>query len=409
LPAGRTLYHEVVEFPPGTWATFDSDGVQRQGVHFSLLDELCAEAPPAGNRAEALAEAMRDSVRHHFVSDVPVGVFLSAGRDSCTLLGLAAEVVSPTPTAITLQLREFDGTDWDESELAQVAAEHYGAPHRVIPASKSDFEAEFESILAAMDQPSVDGVNVYFISKAAKEAGFKVALSGLGADEIFRGYSSFESVPKLVQATRTASKVPGFGRAVRMVASRTLGGAASPKYASLLEYGGSFGGAYFLRRGLHMPWELSRILDPDFARAGLAELEVVASLNDGLRRVPSSQARMVALESLHYMVPRLLRDADWASMHHSLEIRVPFVDVPLLRTVFAELLRGNAYSKADMAATLALPLPKAILERPKVGFMVPMHAWLQGNEPRKGGGSMRAWARQVYSRFAGVELPRSTG
>jgi asparagine synthase (glutamine-hydrolysing) len=403
VPAGRTLYHEVTELAAGTWTKLWADGRSESGTHFAVVDEIAhprLAAPRSSVEAkEALDHALRQSVRRHFVSDVPVSLFLSSGRDSSTLCALAQEATGQTLAAVTLAFREYLGTGWDETALAVDVAELYGADHTVTQLGAEDFESNRDELIASMDQPSVDGVNTFFVSKVTREAGFKVALSGLGADEIFQGYSSFVTVPRLARAAAIASAIPGFGRAVRNVASHLLDGRSSPKYAGLIEIGGSYGGAYLLRRGLFMPWELPKLMGPDLAEAGLAELDPVGEVNRTIHCLTSPIKRMVALESMLYMMPRLLRDSDWASMHHSLEIRVPFVEVDLFRTVVAALGTGHDYTKADLASSPRVALPEAILTRPKTGFMVPVHSWLRGARSHKGDNSLRGWALELYRQF----------
>src|SRR5205823_6690453 len=134
--------------------------------------------------------------------------------------------------------------------------------------SRSEFRRELPRLIDRMDQPSIDGVNSYFVGKAAADAGLKVALSGLGGDELFGSYPSFHEIPRLVN---TVSRIPGastIGRHLRLIAGPLVAQVASPKYAGVLEYGGNFPGAYLLRRALFLPSEISKFLDPDLVHAG---------------------------------------------------------------------------------------------------------------------------------------------
>ena len=181
------------------------------------------------------------------------------------------------------------------------------------------------SLLTAMDQPSIDGANTYFVSKVAKQAGLKAAISGLGGDEPFGGYSSFHQIPQLV---RSVGRFPsGAARALRVICAPVLKHFTSAKYAGLLEYGGTYAGAYLLRRGLFMPWELPHLLDRDLARAGWRTLEPMLRLEATVKDISSERLRIAALEMTWYMRNQVLRDSDWAGMAHSLEIRVPLVDL----------------------------------------------------------------------------------
>jgi asparagine synthase (glutamine-hydrolysing) len=254
-----------------------------------------------------------------------------------------------------------------------------------------------------MDQPSIDGVNTWFVSKAAKEAGLKVAISGLGSDEILGGYPSFTDIPNWVSKMRLISSLPGLGALGRQLLSWLPSARTNPKLAGLPQYGGSYPGAYLLRRGLFMPWELDEVLgDPAFVAEGMRRLNPLGSLSRTLSPMSRSPiSRIAALESCHYMRNQLLRDADWAGMAHSIEIRVPLVDVSFLRSVSSATphLSGRR-GKAALAASPSVPLPTEVANRAKTGFGVPTGAWLarivgdNGFAKTKGEAS-RGWAQHV--------------
>lgn len=405
IPEPYTLYQGVRALPAGTAMTVGPDGRRAQFGFCHIPDEIArAEAegrergPDAAWR-EALHEAVLDSVRHHLVADVPVGVFLSSGIDSTTLAAHAQEAGSQTLHTLTLGFDEFRGTAHDETPLAEAMASHLGARHETHWISRQEFAEERERLFAAMDQPTVDGVNNYFVSKAAAQSGLKVALSGLGGDEIFQGYPSFNDVPRLVRLGSPFRRLPTLGKAFRLVSEPVLRRFTSPKYAGILEYGGSWGGAYLLRRGMFMPWELPRNMDAEMVKAGWAELQPLARLERDTARIAAPGLKVSALEIGWYMRNQLLRDADWASMAHSLEIRVPFVDLELMRKVVALGAGGQRIGKADLARTPATPLPPAIFDRPKTGFSVPVRDWLAESDDKQGAiRGLRGWAQHVYDR-----------
>src|SRR5205814_493244 len=149
-------------------------------------------------------------------------------------------------------------------------------------------------------------------------------------------------------------------RGVRALSSRWLGQFTSPKYAGVVEYGGTYGGAYLLRRSLFMPWELKDLLDPATVRSGLNQLGLLSRLNATADGIRNPHARVAALETAWYMRNQLLRDADWAGMAHSLEIRVPLVDAVLLRAVAPFLISASNPTKQGFAHLPVQPLPKAL-------------------------------------------------
>jgi asparagine synthase (glutamine-hydrolysing) len=173
----------------------------------------------------------------------------------------------------------------------------------------------------------------------------------------------------------------------------------SEKYAGILEYGGTLGGAYFLRRALFMPWELPALMDAGMAAQGVAELDTLARLQASVAGLQSERVAVSALEMQWYMKNQLLRDADWAGMAHSVEIRVPFVDTPLLGRVLETRTLADAIEKRAIAHAVAPRLPATILSRPKTGFAVPIHQWLNP-DARASVQSHRDWGRHLYRRFA---------
>ncbi len=394
VPEPHTLYRGILQMTAGTTLWIERGKPRVRVRYFSISSELAAADAPERISHEEMREQLRaalaDSVRHHLIADVPVGLFLSSGRDSATVAALAQELEARQISSLTLGFREYQGTGDDEVPLAAMVARHCGTAHQTHVISKADMDEELDHILAAMDQPSIDGVNTFFVSRAASFAGMKVALSGVGADELFGGYASFGGIPPLVSAARPMNALPAVGRAFRLVTAPWLSRFTSPKYAGLLEYGGTYGGAYLLRRGLFMPWELPRFMDPDFVREGWQDLRSIARLNYKTAKIGSPYAKVAAMELRMYMRNQLLRDADWAGMAWSLEIRTPLVDRNLFRTVAPWMGLANPPRKNDMAAAPRTPLPKAILERRKTGFSIPLPAWL--DPPRRDRG-LRGWAR----------------
>lgn len=395
LPAGHTL--TVGQTGPGSLKQFYSIPAILRDAEQSRTQEL----PPAERNA-CLRNALVDTVQHHLIADVPVGVFLSSGIDSTTLAALAVEQGAKLRT-VTLGFEEFRGTANDEVPLAEEVARVLGAEHQTIWVTGKDFADERERLFEAMDQPSIDGVNTYFVSLAARRAGLKVAISGLGGDELFAGYPSFREIPRLCHILRPFARFSGLGCAIRFAIAPVALRLTSPKYASILEYGGSYAGAYLLRRALHMPWELDRIIGSELAKAGCNELRTLPLLAETTAGLESPPVRVSALETSWYMRNQLLRDSDWASMAHSLEIRVPLLDKMLLQCISPILAGPNPPTKDDLASMTVKPLPPQVLSRPKTGFVTPVRNWLENQACPPAGRSsdrgLRGWAKHIFSKF----------
>lgn len=403
VPEPYTLYQDVFALPAGHTLWVDDNGPRVPQCYFDVAGELAGAAgqPPPGKPVqEVLRDALRDSVQHHLIADVPVGVFLSAGINSGTLTALASEQTDYI-NAVTLGFTEYAGSQRDEVPLAQGLARRYECKHHISHVSRQDFDEALPRILADMDQPSIDGVNTWFVARAAAQAGLKVAMSGLGGDELLGGYPGFRQIPRLVSCARVPSLLPGLGKAFRVVSAPFLKRMTSPKYASLFEYGGSYGSAYLLRRSLFMPWELPEILDPDLVREGWETLQPVLRMDDMVDHLPTAHAKISALELTHYMRNTLLRDSDWAGMAHSLEIRVPLVDVDFFRALAPYMAKPEDLpSKRDMALAPGKPLPDTVINRPKTGFSIPVQEWVESAGLSKRARGLRGWAMRMYESFA---------
>ena len=402
VPDPHTMYRGIRALPAGHTMWIDRDGARAPRAYADLAAMLAradAERPrmDARERAERLRAAMLESVRHHLVADVDVGVFLSAGIDSTVLAALAAEAGGRLRT-VTLGFAEYRGTPHDETPAAERMAKELGTEHSTIWVTRADFRSALDELLERMDQPTIDGVNSYFVARAAKEAGLKVALSGLGGDELFAGYSDFRDIPRMVRLVKHLPGRNAMGTPVRKWVSRLQAHSVSTKYASLIEYGGDYAGAYLLRRAVFLPWEVEEIVRGNEETYD-HEIGIMRGVvNDVLTRCAPA-VKVSALEGTWYMRNQLLRDADWASMTHSVEVRVPLVDWSLWREVATLGLIEPYIGKRALAATPKKALPDAVVQRRKTGFTVPMREWMMEEEgARYAGRGLRGWARYVYTR-----------
>lgn len=408
VPEPFTVWREIRSLPAGCTLVVDETGPREPQAYYSIAESLARRAASStGNLAQArgqIAAAVHDSVRHHLVADVPVAVFLSAGFDSGALLGTMSDLGARNVTAVTLAFEEFRGQPQDEAPLAAEVARHYGARHVVRTVRRREFEDDLPAILDAMDLPTIDGINTWFVAKAVHEAGAKVALSGLGADECFGGYPSFADVPRSVRIFRPFDFMPGLGWLARRALSGLIarGLDLHPKAAGLAQYGGSLEGAYLLRRSVYMPWELGNLLDGDVVRAGLRRLKPLQRLAGELRPGQGLDDfdRVSVLETAFYMRNQLLRDADWAGMAHSIEIRVPYVDPFFLAALPPGNLLAAVNAKEVVADVPALPLPKTSRDRRKTGFITPIGRWIRQGEVDDAelplSAASRAWALRVW-------------
>ncbi|HEX7807141.1 MAG TPA: asparagine synthase (glutamine-hydrolyzing), partial [Thermoanaerobaculia bacterium] len=402
VPEPFTMYRAIRALPAGSFCYVDANGVGKPQQYFSIAATLRDATHGAvrlseSDRVPFVHDAVLESVRYHMVADVPVGAFLSAGIDSSAIVAFARESGATDLQTMTLRFEEYRGRDNDEAPLAEVVAREYGVPHSIRELTIADFKGELDRIFAAMDQPTVDGLNSYFISKAAAELGLKVALSGAGGDELFGGYTSFRDIPRWMPVTSVLSKVPGLGEGVYRVntALAKRSRHVSPKMGEILRHGSSYAGAYLVKRGRFLASELPEVLGADIAREGLERLDLLALIENTVTPDPGTPyARVAALESSLYLRNQLLRDMDWASMAHSLEVRVPLVDAHLLRKLAPVLVTRTGRGKQILANAPEPPLPEAVRKRRKTGFTLPIKEWLQQEGKVEFG--KRSWARKVY-------------
>lgn len=397
VPEPWTLFKDVRCLPAGSTMWTDQGGPRSPNCWFDVGAELAeAGESPEPFTPEALRDAVRDTVRHHLVADVPVGAFLSAGLDSATILAHASGMASHALRTVTLVFDSFAGTELDEGEGAKEVAAYCSAEHRAERLAPAEFRDEYDRLGGAMDQPSIDGVNTYFVSRAASRNGLKVALSGVGGDEFFGGYDSFSTVPRAVRYMSPLRNLHRTRRAVRQVSAPLARLLSMPKHASILEYGTRFADAWLLSRALFMPWELPLVMDPEQAREGWNVLEEDHhNRRSRLEDLGNAHAIVCALEVTGYLRNQLLRDCDWAGMAHSLEVRTPLVDTFFFRRIAPMLCAANPPGKIDFARTPELPLPASVLHRRKTGFSVPMHEWLPSVGRTKWSHAMRGWARRI--------------
>ena len=325
---------------------------------------------------ERLQSTLNESVRMQLVSDVPVGVFLSGGIDSSSLVAILSRS-GVRPTTFSIVFRE---QDFSEAPYSRTVAEQFRTDHHEITVSQQDALEAIPAAIRAMDQPTMDGINTYFVSQQARAAGVKVALSGLGGDELFAGYANFHAVPRMERFARLWSHCPGVLRRTAAGTFQTLAPAndKSRKLSALIRGNGCVVHPYFLSRMLFAPQQRGRLVS-------FADQEERLRADAPLRETLSETAdldpinRVSYLESRCYMLNTLLRDSDFMSMAHGLEVRVPLIDHQLARQVMT--MPGpwklESSPKGLLVNALGGALPDSIVHRKKRGFTLPFERWMR--------------------------------
>ena len=375
VPPSLTYVAGVESLSPGSWMRWSQDGgCARQpfadvaGVYARPLSG-CTEP----QLRERVGAAVQQSVAAHLVADVPVGVFLSGGIDSSAILSAAVDAGVSGLNTYTVR---FDDRS-SEHEYAKIVASTFGAMHHELVLDPSRIVTDLPRILARLDQPTLDAVNSYYVSAAVAETGIKAVLSGTGGDELFGGYPSFRRLPAAMRwKQRMQSLVP----AVTPVVSAVLPERLTERWQQFMSGNGRIDAAYRTQRGLYMPAEVERLAGPALRDRWATTAERVAAAESALfAGAASTLAGDVArLETRVYLGSQLLRDLDVMSMAHGLEVRVPFVDHVLLDAVWPDLGAHPSLmrNKRLLHETLARPLPRQAVDRPKQGFTLPFAQWM---------------------------------
>lgn len=383
----ETLLEGIYSLSPGETATIalhPERPVRMQTERYWSANEV---APPVslpsrrthalGAAHETVREVLEHSIRLHLLADVPVGIFLSSGMDSTAVAALAARLHPGIHTFTVV----FPEADYSESALAQQTARSLQTTHRELPLSGKEMLVRIEAAVAALDQPSMDGVNTYFVSWAVRQAGLKVALSGLGGDEVFGGYRTFHYASWLERMCRLSGRLPSALRAALVPLLRRAADSpdAQRKLLAAWQNPGALPHPFYFTRLLFAPEQVRALLrdagtSDKVWRRWLGHAAEESAGWDGFSRTSW-------LELRSYLVNTLLRDTDAMSMAHSLEVRVPLLDHVLVETVGrlpVAVKRRPGNPKALLVEALGTLLPAEVVRQPKRTFTLPWEHWLRG-------------------------------
>jgi asparagine synthase (glutamine-hydrolysing) len=394
VPGPVTIYDGIQALEPGCVLRLDIGGSTTSLPHIQRYWSFPPPAPPVTPIRDPVGEVrvlLDDAVRSHLVSDVPLGAFLSGGLDSSAVVSLMrAAHNGPIRTCSMV----FEEAEYSEATYARAVAGAVGAEHHERVVTADEVRKELEHVVGATDQPTIDGVNTYFVAQTARQAGLTVALSGLGGDELFGGYSNtFLGVPRVWRTVRTARRMPGGARLIQAGLCAVAGGSRWLKVAEALARPASAASAYLACRGLFTPNEVRSLVGSDVWAAASATFDPLRAINEavgeggdvgtGWRPTRAGAFGWVSRAELSlYTRHQLLRDTDVMSMAHGLEVRVPFLDHVLVEGVLSlpsMVHRNGGRPKALLQAALGDRLPAPIrARRAKQGFTFPFAEWLRG-------------------------------
>ena len=369
VEAPVTIIDDIKQLLPGHYLQVtanESGTVELRDVDFSIPNSQKF----VGTRDEAVARLrseLEESVRRHLVSDVPLGVFLSGGMDSSALVALMSRVTDQRPKTFSIV---FDEKAYTEAPFSRAVAERFNTDHSEIRLSEDRMFELLPSAIAAMDEPTMDGINTFIVSRAVKRAGITVAISGLGGDELFAGYPSFRRALRFNAMSAASKRVL---RAAAGVGKFAFNGSVQRhKFWQLVSSEGRPEDVYGISRQLFSTNAVTQMTARD----------VCDQSSNGHRHDRDIVNEISRLELRGYMTNTLLRDTDAMSMAHSLEVRVPFVDVKIVNFVLSLpgewKINGGVRPKPLLADAMSDLLPREFMNRPKMGFTLPFEKWLQG-------------------------------
>ncbi len=386
LPEPFTTLKGVEMLPKGSWMSIHLPTMKRQKASFSSE----GYATKINTREEAL-EAARDilpkAVKRHLIADAPVGLFLSGGIDSSLLTLLAAPILGDKLSTLSIQ---FDEAEYSEEIYQKMVIDITNAKHQAFRVNQSDFETHLPDILEAMDQPSIDAINTYFICMYARQCGLKAVLSGLGSDELFGGYPSFARFKNW----QYLSYFPkGLSKLVERSSNMKLAKLSYERYHPMLSL-------YLMNRGLFTVASACELTGISIQKTedALSRVKVPVNIN---YQSPNSNA---AMEFDLYMKNQLLKDSDFMSMWHGIEVRVPFLDkelVSAINSVAPEIKFHSDIPKSLLIEAFSTLLPAEIWYRKKQGFTFPFASWLKKSDQLQPAGKNQ---QQVFKKFSSGKM-----
>lgn len=369
LPEPITTLEAVKPLPKASYLVFDiNNATHTTHTYYSYHHRLNTSI----TYPEAIQKVnyqLNQAVRRHLISDAPIGIFLSGGIDSSLLTLIAKPELGDQLRTLSIY---FNEVEYSEKKYQDIIIQQTQAHHHSFLVRSSEFSESLGDALQAMDQPSTDAINSYFISKYAHKAGLKAVLSGVGADELFGGY------PSILQS-KNAARLNVLPSSWLKLAEKSN----SDRYRkiSFLAHKNKIG-EYLYYRGLHSTQQIARIIDTD-------ESDVMTKLDHLQLKIWNGENRKEKASHLdyhYYMQNQLLKDSDSMSMWHGLEIRVPFLDkdlVSLVQSIPSNIRFDDQVPKNLLIQAFATLLPEVIWNRPKQGFTFPLAVWLKENEISK--------------------------
>ncbi|NDJ51536.1 MAG: asparagine synthase (glutamine-hydrolyzing) [Chloroflexi bacterium] len=373
VPSPYTLLEDVLMLPPGHYMVYE-EGRLTVSQYWNVQQHVPNQASEEDLIVQ-LRALLEGSIKLRMIADVPVGAFLSGGIDSSVVVALMSQLSGERLRTFSIGF-DADGRSLDERSAARLVAKHYDTDHHEVVVTGQHVRDQIDHFIRAMDQPSGDGLNTYLVSQATAEQ-VKVAVSGLGGDELFAGYPQFRMFQRAETARGVWGSAPDAARSLLRSAAQRIN--AVDRAMTWLD--GDLLDRYERVRILYDE-ETKMTLYTDTTRLSMTIPETIQKYLS--RFVHPAEvdpiAQITRLELSNYMPHTLLRDTDAMSMAHSLEVRVPLIDHKLVEfaaNIPSEMKVQGKQSKAIFIKAVQDLLPKSVLNRPKRGFEMPVAVWMR--------------------------------
>jgi asparagine synthase (glutamine-hydrolysing) len=364
VPTPLTFFKDIKSLEAGCFLNYANNNLSKKKYYeynftpnkFSYADNL-----------DIIKEKLNKAVKRRLVSDLPVGAFLSGGIDSSIIVALMRNNTSNDIQTFSI---DFDDKKYSEGKIAKLVAQKYSTNHNHFIIQPNDLKNNFYSILDSMDSPTIDGVNTFFVSKFTKEKGISVAMSGLGGDEFFGGYSSFKDYGVLNNLKSQLKFIP---KEILMILNNFNFNDKSNKFLEfLLSENDSVLQPYLSLKSLMHDKVLNKLFIPEYEN--FFKDYLIDEINN--IKFYSNENLVSFFESNIYMSNQLLRDSDTMSMAHTLELRVPFLDHTLVNHI--NTIPGSfKKNKIMLIDSMKDFMPEEVYKRPKKGFLFPFEEWIR--------------------------------
>jgi len=399
LPEPLTMYKEIKTLEKGTCYVIDNllniNKVNYANLKNEILNTNTIEFKKKEDKILYLKETIEETVSLHNISDVSRALLLSSGIDSNIILNAMSEKDKFNCSALTL---DFNYTkQYDETEIAKENSKINNVSHLIKTINPEEFRQLIENFYKDMDSPTNDGFNTYLISYLSKKYNFKVIISGIGGDELFLSYPSFKAIPRLNQIMKFIPKINLIDHFMKNNLYFFLKkNKFRTKLAGIYDYGRDLNSSFMLLRSVFLPFEIREFLSEKELIDANKDINLMKISMDEISDIKDQRIAIMYLEMKYYLCSKLLRDADWASMSHSVELRTPFVDWHFFKKILPIVKFNKQFSKSNLLDNFPNEVTKKLRKRKKTGFMIPHQSFLDElNVKKKHSNPIRDWS--LYS------------